>query len=88
MPEKSFWTVTTLISAQCSISAGKPLGINLGKNKLSPDAVSDYVEGVRTLGPLADYLVVNVSSPNTPGLRDLQGKEELRHLLDKVLNAY
>uniref|UniRef100_A0A673GEX6 Dihydroorotate dehydrogenase (quinone), mitochondrial n=1 Tax=Sinocyclocheilus rhinocerous TaxID=307959 RepID=A0A673GEX6_9TELE len=65
--------------------AGKPLGINLGKNKLSTDAVSDYVEGVRTLGPLADYLVVNVSSPNTPGLRDLQGKKELRHLLDKVL---
>ncbi|XP_077057705.1 dihydroorotate dehydrogenase (quinone), mitochondrial [Siphateles boraxobius] len=65
--------------------AGKPLGVNLGKNKLSADAVSDYVEGVRTLGPLADYLVVNVSSPNTPGLRDLQGKEELRHLLDKVL---
>ncbi|XP_016147719.1 dihydroorotate dehydrogenase (quinone), mitochondrial-like [Sinocyclocheilus grahami] len=46
----------------------------------STDAVSDYEEGVRTLGPLADYLVVNVSSP---GLRDLQGKEELRHLLDK-----
>ncbi|XP_073692960.1 dihydroorotate dehydrogenase (quinone), mitochondrial [Garra rufa] len=64
--------------------AGNPLGINLGKNKLSTDAASDYVEGVQTLGPLADYLVVNVSSPNTPGLRDLQGKEELRHLLDKV----
>ncbi|XP_017333406.1 dihydroorotate dehydrogenase (quinone), mitochondrial isoform X1 [Ictalurus punctatus] len=67
--------------------AGKPLGINLGKNKLSTDAVADYLEGVRTLGPLADYLVVNVSSPNTPGLRDLQGKKELRHLLDKVLKA-
>nr|XP_055072318.1 dihydroorotate dehydrogenase (quinone), mitochondrial isoform X1 [Misgurnus anguillicaudatus] len=66
-------------------AAGKPLGINLGKNKISTQAVSDYVEGVRTLGPLADYLVINVSSPNTPGLRDLQGKEELRHLLDKVL---
>lgn len=66
------------------ISAGKPLGINLGKNKLSTDAVADYLEGVRTLGPLADYLVVNVSSPNTPGLRDLQGKKELRHLLEQV----
>ncbi|KAG2470275.1 PYRD dehydrogenase, partial [Polypterus senegalus] len=65
--------------------AGRPLGINLGKNKLSKDAVSDYTEGVKRLGPLADYLVVNVSSPNTPGLRDLQGKAELRHLLDKVL---
>ncbi|XP_051565220.1 dihydroorotate dehydrogenase (quinone), mitochondrial isoform X1 [Myxocyprinus asiaticus] len=67
--------------------AGKPLGINLGKNKLSSDAVADYVQGVQTLGPLADYLVVNVSSPNTPDLRDLQSKEKLRHLLDKVLKA-
>ncbi|KAK3533325.1 hypothetical protein QTP70_016030 [Hemibagrus guttatus] len=67
--------------------AGKPLGINLGKNKLSTDAVADYLEGVRTLGPLADYLVVNVSSPNTPGLRDLQGKKELRHLLEQVLKV-
>lgn len=61
-----------------------PLGVNLGKNKSSTDAAADYVAGVRTLGPLADYLVVNVSSPNTPGLRDLQGKAELRDLLSKV----
>lgn len=61
-----------------------PLGVNLGKNKNSTDAAADYVAGVRTLGPLADYLVVNVSSPNTPGLRDLQGKVELRDLLSKV----
>ncbi|NWU99090.1 PYRD dehydrogenase, partial [Upupa epops] len=66
-------------------SAGMPLGINLGKNKSSTNAAADYVAGVRTLGPLADYLVVNVSSPNTPGLRDLQGKAELRDLLTKVL---
>ncbi|XP_041048016.1 dihydroorotate dehydrogenase (quinone), mitochondrial [Carcharodon carcharias] len=65
--------------------AGRPLGINLGKNKLSRDAAADYVEGVRQLGPLADYLVVNLSSPNTPGLRALQSKEELRNLLEKVL---
>lgn len=64
--------------------AGLPLGINLGKNKLSQDAKADYVEGVRALGPLADYLVVNVSSPNTPGLRDLQGKAELHQLLKMV----
>ncbi|XP_053934385.1 dihydroorotate dehydrogenase (quinone), mitochondrial isoform X1 [Cuculus canorus] len=64
---------------------GMPLGINLGKNKSSTDAAADYVAGVRTLGPLADYLVVNVSSPNTPGLRDLQGKAELQDLLTKVL---
>uniref|UniRef100_G3PS21 Dihydroorotate dehydrogenase (quinone), mitochondrial n=1 Tax=Gasterosteus aculeatus aculeatus TaxID=481459 RepID=G3PS21_GASAC len=65
--------------------AGLPLGINLGKNKLSQDAGADYLQGVRVLGPLADYLVVNVSSPNTPGLRDLQGKAELRQLLHTVL---
>ncbi|XP_041339675.1 dihydroorotate dehydrogenase (quinone), mitochondrial isoform X2 [Pyrgilauda ruficollis] len=64
--------------------AGMPLGVNLGKNKSSTDAAADYVAGVRTLGPLADYLVVNVSSPNTPGLRDLQGKAELRDLLSKL----
>ncbi|XP_007113589.2 dihydroorotate dehydrogenase (quinone), mitochondrial isoform X2 [Physeter macrocephalus] len=64
---------------------GLPLGINLGKNKTSVDAASDYAEGVRVLGPLADYLVVNVSSPNTAGLRSLQGKGELRRLLTKVL---
>ncbi|XP_078103373.1 dihydroorotate dehydrogenase (quinone), mitochondrial isoform X2 [Sander vitreus] len=65
--------------------AGLPLGINLGKNKLSQNAGADYLEGVRVLGPLADYLVVNISSPNTPGLRDLQGKVELRKLLHTVL---
>ncbi|XP_055992599.1 dihydroorotate dehydrogenase (quinone), mitochondrial [Sorex fumeus] len=64
---------------------GLPLGINLGKNKTSEDAASDYAEGVRVLGHLADYLVVNVSSPNTAGLRSLQGKGELRRLLTKVL---
>uniref|UniRef100_A0A671R4T5 Dihydroorotate dehydrogenase (quinone), mitochondrial n=1 Tax=Sinocyclocheilus anshuiensis TaxID=1608454 RepID=A0A671R4T5_9TELE len=78
------WYVSKV--SEYNFDAGKPLGINLGKNKLSTDAVSDYEEGLRTLGPLADYLVVNVSSPNTPGLRDLQGKEELRHLLDKVVH--
>ncbi|KAG7235195.1 hypothetical protein INR49_003106 [Caranx melampygus] len=65
--------------------AGLPLGINLGKNKLSQDAGTDYLQGVKMLGPLADYLVVNVSSPNTPGLRDLQGKAELHQLLHTVL---
>lgn len=68
----------------CVFKAGLPLGINLGKNKLSRDAKADYLEGVRALGPLADYLVVNISSPNTPGLRDLQGKAELHQLLKTV----
>ncbi|KAM4017916.1 LOW QUALITY PROTEIN: dihydroorotate dehydrogenase (quinone), mitochondrial [Anomaloglossus baeobatrachus] len=66
---------------------GMPLGVNLGKNMTSQNAAADYTKGVRELGPLADYLVINVSSPNTPGLRALQGREQLRHLLAKVVNA-
>jgi len=67
--------------------ADRLVGVNLGKNKLSADAAADYVAGVRELGRHADYLVVNVSSPNTPGLRALQGKEELRQLLRAVRAA-
>ncbi|GAB6054191.1 quinone-dependent dihydroorotate dehydrogenase [Magnetospira thiophila] len=71
--------------------AGRPrrgiVGVNLGKNKTSPDAAADYVRGVETLGPYADYLVVNVSSPNTPGLRALQGRAELAALLTAVKAA-
>ncbi|XP_056008517.1 dihydroorotate dehydrogenase (quinone), mitochondrial-like, partial [Ostrea edulis] len=61
------------------------LGVNLGKNKTSSDPVGDYTEGVQKFSRLADYLVVNISSPNTPGLRDLQGKQRLEELLDKVI---
>lgn len=61
------------------------LGINLGKNKSSTDPISDYTQGVEKFSRLADYLVVNISSPNTPGLRDLQGKQKLQNLLDKVI---
>ncbi|KAL5273655.1 DHODH family protein [Megaselia abdita] len=63
------------------------LGINLGKNKTSTDALRDYVEGVQLFGTISDYLVINVSSPNTPGLRDLQGKKDLENLLRGVLSA-
>ncbi|HET8729311.1 MAG TPA: quinone-dependent dihydroorotate dehydrogenase [Alphaproteobacteria bacterium] len=63
------------------------VGVNLGRNKDSADAVADYRAGVRTLGPLADYMVVNVSSPNTPGLRALQGREPLTELLAAVTEA-
>ena len=60
------------------------LGINLGKNKTSDSAVDDYVKGVQCFSGLGDYLVINVSSPNTPGLRSLQGRQELEKLVDKV----
>jgi dihydroorotate dehydrogenase len=64
-----------------------PVGVNLGKNKDTADGASDYVLGAAALGPLADYLVVNVSSPNTPGLRALQGRAELEALLGRVMAA-
>lgn len=64
------------------------LGINLGKNKDSLDAANDYVQGVRLFGELADFLVINISSPNTSGLRDLQAKENLENLINKVSDLY
>jgi dihydroorotate dehydrogenase len=62
------------------------IGVNIGKTKVTPPekAVADYVESARLLAPFASYLVVNVSSPNTPGLRDLQAVDELRPLLAAV----
>ncbi|MFI6505656.1 quinone-dependent dihydroorotate dehydrogenase [Nonomuraea typhae] len=62
------------------------VGVNIGKTKVVPEAeaAADYVAGARQLAPLADYLVVNVSSPNTPGLRNLQAVELLRPLLSAV----
>lgn len=53
-----------------SLRPGSLLAVNLGKNKSSsPDSIEDFVSGVRTFGPYSDVLVINVSSPNTPGLR-------------------
>ena len=66
-----------------------PIGVNIGKTKVTPaeHAVADYVESARLVGPLAAFLVVNVSSPNTPGLRDLQAVEALRPILAAVKAA-
>ncbi|MVT00735.1 quinone-dependent dihydroorotate dehydrogenase [Devosia marina] len=63
------------------------LGVNIGANKDSEDFVADYVLGVNRFANLADYLTVNISSPNTPGLRNLQTDEALRRLLGEVLAA-
>ncbi len=60
------------------------IGVNLGKNKETEDAAADYILGVAALAKYADYIVVNVSSPNTPGLRALQDKTELSTLIDRV----
>jgi dihydroorotate dehydrogenase len=61
------------------------LGVNIGANKASGDFVADYVAGVKRFADVADYLTVNISSPNTPGLRDLQSDEALKRLLGEVL---
>lgn len=60
------------------------VGVNLGKTKVAEDAVADYVASARRLAPLADYVVLNVSSPNTPGLRDLQAVDALQDLVRAV----
>jgi dihydroorotate dehydrogenase len=63
------------------------IGVNIGKSRAvaSEDAVADYEQSAKRLAPVADYLVVNVSSPNTPGLRDLQQVAALRPILEAVL---
>eukprot|EP00667_Euglena_gracilis_P010720 EG_transcript_10912 len=63
------------------------VGVNVGKNKLQEDAAADYSKGVRELGPYADYLVINVSSPNTPGLRNLQKRSAMADLIKASMVA-
>jgi len=68
---------------------GRPgiVGINIGANKDSADRVADYAQMTRLMAPLASYLTVNISSPNTPGLRALQDEAALTELLDAVIDA-
>jgi dihydroorotate dehydrogenase len=63
------------------------VGVNIGANRDQRDRAADYVAGIETFAPLASYLVVNVSSPNTPGLRDLQAAPALDDLLARVIEA-
>jgi dihydroorotate dehydrogenase len=63
------------------------VGVNLGKNKDSADAATDFAAGTRALAPHADYLVINVSSPNTPGLRALQARAALAELIAAAIGA-
>jgi dihydroorotate dehydrogenase len=77
-------------AAQLRLASRPPkgiLGINIGANRSSADPVADYVAGVHALGPQASYLAINISSPNTPGLRDLQAPERLDVLLAAVMAA-
>jgi dihydroorotate dehydrogenase len=64
-----------------------PLGANIGANRDSVDLLADYVSCLKALLPLVDYLTINVSSPNTPGLRELQGRERLDGLLRALAEA-
>lgn len=68
---------------------GRPglVGANLGANKDSKDRVADYVEGLSRLWGLCDYFTINISSPNTPGLRKLQGADEMDELLERLAQA-
>lgn len=63
------------------------VGVNIGANKDSADRIADYVQGIRRFYRVARYFTVNISSPNTPGLRDLQARDSLRELLSAVLAA-
>jgi dihydroorotate dehydrogenase len=75
--------------ARLARRTGRPgaVGVNLGANKDSADRVADYVAGLEAFHGLAAYFTINVSSPNTPGLRDLQGEQALRELLAAVRDA-
>ena len=66
---------------------GVPVGLNLGINKEGADPLRDYPALVRAASPLVDYLVINLSSPNTPGLRDLQAADRIAALLDAIAQA-
>jgi dihydroorotate dehydrogenase len=68
-------------------NAGGIVGVNIGANKDSDDRIQDYVLGLQKFSSVASYITVNISSPNTPGLRNLQGREELKRLLDRLNSA-
>jgi dihydroorotate dehydrogenase len=75
--------------ARLAARARRPgvVGVNIGANKDSKDRAADYVKGIKTFADVAHYFVVNISSPNTPGLRDLQAENALDDLLARVLEA-
>ena len=66
---------------------GGIVGVNIGANKDSADRIADYVRGYKAFADIASYLTVNISSPNTPGLRDLQARNELEALLGRLNDA-
>ena len=75
------------VSKQLRAGTRGIMGINIGANKNSPDAIADYLCGLAAFNGLANYLVVNISSPNTPGLRALQARGRLKELLERLTAA-
>lgn len=67
--------------------SGAPIGANVGANKQAVDKIADYVNGITAVAPYCDYITINISSPNTPGLRGLQDKASLDALLSACANA-
>lgn len=76
-----------LVARLAGRKRGGVVGVNLGKNRDSAEAAADYEMGIRRAALVADYLVVNVSSPNTPGLRDLQSRAALDSLLGRLVGV-
>ncbi|HEX7196359.1 MAG TPA: dihydroorotate dehydrogenase (quinone), partial [Candidatus Limnocylindria bacterium] len=78
-----------IADARPGLPGGFVVGVNIGRNRDTTDenAIDDYVTAARAVGDVADYLAINVSSPNTPGLRDLQEPARLVELLDRVRAA-
>jgi dihydroorotate dehydrogenase len=78
-----------LVHRRLAARAGRPgiVAINLGANRDSQDRIGDYVAGIKAFADIAQIFVINISSPNTPGLRDLQRQQELNDLLLRVLAA-
>ena len=85
-PGKGMADVARRLAADAGIRRNVVLGVNLGKNKATPleEAAGDYVALIKTFSPLADYLAINISSPNTEGLRRLQGGDMLEALLGAI----
>ena len=80
-------TALATLGVRRSTQGAAPVGINVGANKEAVDRVADYVAGIHAFAGLAAYFTINVSSPNTPGLRDLQKPDALDELLARVLEA-
>ena len=74
-----------LLKIKNNLLQNKIIGINLGKNRSSINSIDDYLSGMETLGDLSSYIAINISSPNTQGLRDLQLRGNIENLIKKII---